>query len=51
VISYDKCNRVTKSAAVPAVLRQAMEIARSGRPELVNVSLDNNEFHEGSISM
>jgi acetolactate synthase-1/2/3 large subunit len=33
------------------VLRQAQEIARSGRPVLVNVWLDRTDFREGSISM
>jgi acetolactate synthase-1/2/3 large subunit len=42
---------VTKNAAVPAVLKQARAIARSGRPVLVNVWLDKTEFREGSISM
>jgi acetolactate synthase-1/2/3 large subunit len=42
---------VTKDAAVPAVLAQAREIARSGKPVLVNVWLDKTEFREGSISM
>jgi acetolactate synthase-1/2/3 large subunit len=42
---------VTRDAAVPAVLAQAREIARSGKPVLVNVWLDKTEFREGSISM
>ncbi len=36
---------------VEPVLRQAREIARSGRPVLVNVWLDRTDFREGSISM
>ena len=35
---------------VPA-LRQARELARSGRAVLVNVWLDKTEFREGSLSM
>jgi len=42
---------VQRTADVPAVLRQAQEIARSGRPVLVNVWLDRTDFREGSISM
>jgi acetolactate synthase-1/2/3 large subunit len=42
---------VTKDDAVPAALTQASEIARSGRPVLVNVWLDKTDFREGSISM
>ncbi len=42
---------VQQTADVPAVLRQAQEIARSGRPVLVNVWLDRTDFREGSISM
>jgi acetolactate synthase-1/2/3 large subunit len=43
---------VVKTAAevVPA-LRQARELARAGRPVLVNVWLDRTEFREGSLSM
>ncbi len=36
---------------VEPVLQQAREIARSGRPVLVNVWLDRTDFREGSISM
>jgi acetolactate synthase-1/2/3 large subunit len=36
---------------VPATLQQAREIARGGRPVLVNVWLDRTDFREGSISM
>jgi acetolactate synthase-1/2/3 large subunit len=36
---------------VAAALRQARELARQGRPVLVNVWLDRTEFREGSLSM
>ena len=36
---------------VPGVLQKAREIARSGKPVLVNVWLDKTDFREGSISM
>ena len=36
---------------VPAALQQARKAAQSGRPVLVNVWLDRNDFREGSISM
>jgi len=36
---------------VPAVLQMAREVARGGRPVLVNVWLDRTDFREGSISM
>jgi acetolactate synthase-1/2/3 large subunit len=36
---------------VPGALQQAREIARSGRPVLVNVWLGRTAFREGSISM
>jgi len=42
---------VKRTADVPAVLAQAREIARSGRPVLVNVWLDRTDFREGSLSM
>jgi acetolactate synthase-1/2/3 large subunit len=42
---------VQKTEDVPAVLQQAREIARTGRPVLVNVWLDRTDFREGSISM
>jgi len=42
---------VKKTADVPAVLQQAREIARGGRPVLVNVWLDRTDFREGSLSM
>ncbi|MFO1285807.1 MAG: thiamine pyrophosphate-binding protein [Rubrivivax sp.] len=34
-----------------AVLRRARELARQGKPVLVNVWLDKTEFREGSLSM
>jgi acetolactate synthase-1/2/3 large subunit len=42
---------VQKTEEVSAVLQQAREIARSGKPVLVNVWLDRTDFREGSISM
>jgi thiamine pyrophosphate-dependent acetolactate synthase large subunit-like protein len=42
---------VKKTADVPGVLQQAKEIARAGRPVLVNVWLDRTDFREGSLSM
>ena len=42
---------VRTQAEVPAALAQARELARSGRPVLVNVWLDKTDFREGSISM
>ena len=42
---------VTKTADVPEALAQAREIARGGRPVLVNVWLDKTDFREGSLSM
>jgi len=36
---------------VPGALQQARDIARSGRPVLVNVWLGKTAFREGSISM
>ncbi|MBL8288515.1 MAG: thiamine pyrophosphate-binding protein [Rubrivivax sp.] len=36
---------------VRAVLRRARELARQGKPVLVNVWLDKTEFREGSLSM
>jgi len=36
---------------VPAALARARELARSGRPVLVNVWLDKTDFREGSLSM
>jgi acetolactate synthase-1/2/3 large subunit len=42
---------VKSTDEVPAVLAQAREIARGGRPVLVNVWLDRTDFREGSLSM
>jgi thiamine pyrophosphate-dependent acetolactate synthase large subunit-like protein len=42
---------ITTMSEVAQVLQQAREIARSGRPVLVNVWLDRTDFREGSISM
>ena len=42
---------VRSTAEVPAVLAQAREIARGGKPVLVNVWLDRTDFREGSLSM
>jgi acetolactate synthase-1/2/3 large subunit len=42
---------VKSTSEVPAALAQAKEIARSGRPVLVNVWLDRTDFREGSLSM
>ena len=42
---------VSKNADVPAALEHAREVARSGKPVLVNVWLDKTDFREGSISM
>jgi acetolactate synthase-1/2/3 large subunit len=42
---------VKANAEVPAALEKAREIARTGRPVLVNVWLDKTDFREGSISM
>jgi acetolactate synthase-1/2/3 large subunit len=42
---------VKSNAEVPAALECAREIARSGKPVLVNVWLDKTDFREGSISM
>jgi len=42
---------VKKTVEVPAVLQQAREIARGGRPVLVNVWLDRTDFRAGSLSM
>ena len=36
---------------VPAALAAAQEIARSGRPVLMNIWLDKSDFREGSVSM
>ena len=42
---------VTRMDQVQAALQQARELARQGRPVLVNVWLDKTEFREGSLSM
>jgi len=42
---------VQRTAEVPEALQQARELARSGRPVLVNVWLGTTAFREGSISM
>ena len=39
------------NAEVPAVLRQARELAAAGRPVLINLWLAATDFREGSISM
>jgi acetolactate synthase-1/2/3 large subunit len=41
----------TSMAQVPGALQRAREVAREGRPVLVNVWLDRTDFREGSISM
>jgi acetolactate synthase-1/2/3 large subunit len=40
-----------KTEDAPAVLAEAVKIARSGAPVLVNAQLDKTEFRKGSISM
>jgi thiamine pyrophosphate-dependent acetolactate synthase large subunit-like protein len=42
---------VTKNFEVAAALERAQQIARSGKPVLLNVWLDRTDFREGSISM
>ncbi|MGB3427884.1 MAG: thiamine pyrophosphate-dependent enzyme, partial [Burkholderiaceae bacterium] len=42
---------VKTMAEVAPALQKAREIARAGRPVLVNVWLDRTDFREGSISM
>ncbi len=42
---------VTRMDEVEAALKRARELARQGRPVLVNVWLDRTEFREGSLSM
>ncbi|MEK7410015.1 MAG: thiamine pyrophosphate-dependent enzyme, partial [Actinomycetota bacterium] len=42
---------VTRMDEVPAALARARELARLGRPVLLNVWLDKTEFREGSLSM
>jgi thiamine pyrophosphate-dependent acetolactate synthase large subunit-like protein len=40
-----------RGADVPAVLAEAVRIARGGAPVLINAHLDKTEFRKGSISM
>jgi acetolactate synthase-1/2/3 large subunit len=40
-----------RTADAPAVLAEAVRIAREGAPVLVNAQLDKTEFRKGSISM
>ncbi|MEW6706065.1 MAG: thiamine pyrophosphate-binding protein [Pseudomonadota bacterium] len=42
---------VTRMAEVPAALARARELARGGKPVLLNVWLDKTGFREGSLSM
>jgi acetolactate synthase-1/2/3 large subunit len=42
---------VRHSDEVPAALKRARELARQGKPVLVNVWLDKTEFRQGSLSM
>ena len=42
---------VRRMDEVPRALQQARELARQGRPVLVNVWLDRTDFREGSLSM
>jgi len=42
---------VKRTAELPAALVQAREIARGGKPVLVNAWLDRTDFREGSLSM
>src|SRR5690606_11248562 len=42
---------VTRADAIDGALRRARELARQGRPVLVNVWLDRTDFREGSLSM
>jgi acetolactate synthase-1/2/3 large subunit len=42
---------VTRMDEVAAALQRAREVARQGKPVLVNVWLDKTEFREGSLSM
>jgi acetolactate synthase-1/2/3 large subunit len=43
--------RVTRMDELQPALRRARELARAGRPVLLNVWLDKTEFREGSLSM
>jgi acetolactate synthase-1/2/3 large subunit len=36
---------------MPAALAQARDVARQGKPVLLNVWLDKTAFREGSLSM
>ena len=40
-----------KGEDVPAVLQEALRLARAGSPVLINAHLDKTEFRKGSISM
>ena len=42
---------VTRMDEIEGALKRARELARQGRPVLVNVWLDRTEFREGSLSM
>jgi acetolactate synthase-1/2/3 large subunit len=42
---------VKQDSEVPEALSAAQEIARSGRPVLMNIWLDKSDFREGSVSM
>jgi len=42
---------VTKTSEVPSALGRALELARAGKPVLINVWLDKTDFREGSISI
>jgi acetolactate synthase-1/2/3 large subunit len=42
---------VTRGDEVVGALQRARELARQGRPVLVNVWLDRTDFREGSLSM
>jgi thiamine pyrophosphate-dependent acetolactate synthase large subunit-like protein len=42
---------VQKTEEVPAALARARELARAGKPILINLWLDKTDFREGSISM
>jgi acetolactate synthase-like protein len=43
--------RVDDPAQVPDALKRAVEIARSGKPVLINAILSTTEFRKGSLSM
>jgi acetolactate synthase-1/2/3 large subunit len=42
---------VRRREDVEPALQRAREIARSGKPVLINVWLDRTDFREGSLSM